>query len=165
MAGIDETTDLDYLIPSLRLHLGDIDPSSYRYVDGWLRVALVQALKELQRWWKIRYTIDESDYSVSRYSSSDFAQDAPPTIETSDEQPIVLMASLIIKGGSLEANSWDAGSWRDAEFSVSNIEGSKAKQTSWMNDWNSLTDIMKPPTKRPFNAIRQVIYGAEERNL
>ena len=42
---IDVSTDLDYLIPSLRLHLGDTDSSSYRYIDGWLKVALVDGLK------------------------------------------------------------------------------------------------------------------------
>ena len=74
------------------------------------------------------------------------------------------MASLMIKGGSLEANSWNVGSWRDAEFSVSNIEGSEAQRDSFLKDWNALTSIMVPPTKKPFNAVRQSIYGAEETN-
>ena len=158
-------TELDYLLPALRLNLGDTDQDSYRNVEEWLKIALIQSLKELQRWWRIRYTIDESDYSVSRYSESTFVQDAPPTIEVSDEKPIILMASIIIKGGSLEANSWNVGSWRDAEFSVSNIEGSRAKQDSVKRDWEALTAIMKPPTKRAFFTQRQVMYGAEETNI
>lgn len=163
MAGIEVATDLDYLLPSLRLHLGDTDSSSYRYLDEWLKVALVDGLKELGRWWANRYFID-SDYDVTRNSDQSYEQNSPPVIETSDEKPIILMASLMVKAGSLEANSWNAGSWRDAEFSVSNIEGAKAKEKSFMNDWNALTAIMKPPTKRPFASVRQAIYGAEELN-
>jgi len=157
-------TDLDYLISSLRLHLGDIDSDSYRYVDGWLRVALVDAMKELERWWSSRYYINSTTYVVTRNSDSTYVTASPPIVETRDEKPIILMASLMIKSGSLEANSWSTGSWRDAEFSVSNIEGSKSKQASFKADWEALTAIMKPPTKRPFPAQRDSIYGANENN-
>jgi len=161
---IETATDLDYLIPSLRLHLGDIDSASYRYLDGWLRVALVDGLKELERWWSSRYYINTTTYAVTRNSSSTYVVASPPIIETRDEKPIILMASLMIKSGSLEANSWNTGSWRDAEFSVSNIEGSKSKQASFKSDWEALTSIMKPPTKRPFPAQRDIIWGADENN-
>jgi len=38
------TTTIDYLLPELRLHLGDIDPSTYRYASEWLEVALEMSI-------------------------------------------------------------------------------------------------------------------------
>lgn len=161
---IPTSTSLDYLLPYLRLHLGDIDSTSYRYLDEWLRVALVQSVKELQRWWADKYLIDGSTYVVSRNSNWTYDYDSPPVIQHKDEEPIILMASLLIKGGSLEANSWNAGSWRDAEFSVSNIEGSRAKEASFKLDWDKLTEILTPPSKKLTFPFRASIYGAEETN-
>lgn len=161
---IPVATSLDYLIPELRLHLGDIVPSAYRYTDEWLRTALVASVKDLQRWWKSRYTVNTSTYVVSRSPDHDFEFSSPPVVQTKDEKPIILMASIIIKGGSLEANSWNVGSWRDAEFSVSNIEGNKAKESSYAADWKALTDLIKPPTKQLTAGGRQSMYGAEESN-
>jgi hypothetical protein len=132
----------------LRLHIGDIDAVSPRYLDEWLRVALVSALKSLQRWWRIRYTIDSTTYIVSRYVNSLFTEDAPPIIAQSDEEPIILMASILIKSGILQDNSWSIGTWRDAEIYVSNVEGGKLKDASLKADNTRLLEILKPPTKR-----------------
>src|ERR1041385_6364004 len=144
MAGITVTTDLDYLIPSLRWKLGDIDPTNYRYLDEWLRVALVSALKTLQRWWGIRYLIDDTTYVVSRYSGSDFTFDAPPVIQSMDEEPIVIMAAILTKEGTLENSAWSTGSWRDAEVSVSNIEGSRVKEALLNKLWEQLFYYILP---------------------
>ncbi len=144
---ITTPTNLDYLIDFLRLHLGDTDSASYRYLDEWLRTALVISVKELQRWWNYRYLLD-SNYNVYRNPNHVFIFAEPPIIQDADEKPIILMASIIIKKGSLENNSWEVGSWRDAEISYSNIEGNRAKLESLRNDWEQLTAILKPPTKR-----------------
>ena len=58
------------------------------------------------------------------------------------------MASIIIKEGSLEDNSWAVGSWRDAEIGYSNIEGNRSKMGSIQRDWEELTNMLKPPVKR-----------------
>ncbi len=157
-------TDLDYLIPALRWKLGDIDSSSYRYLDEWLRVSLVFAVKALQRWWGIRYLIDETTYEISRYTGSTFVFDEPPVIQPQDETPIILMAAIITKDGSLESSSWNTGSWRDAEVSVSNIEGGKIKESSLKRLWEELQFYIKPPTRRLTGAVRTEIPGAEEYN-
>jgi hypothetical protein len=158
---IETATDLDYLIPELRLHLWDIDPTSYRYLDSWLRVALVLSIKSLQRWWRIRYTIDSS-YVVSRFANSSFSIVAPPVIMQADEEPILLMASILIKSGVLQDSSWDVGTWRDAEIYVSNIEGGRLKNSSIAADWERLLGFIKPPQSRLNAGGRESIPGASE---
>jgi len=159
---ITTTTDLDYLIPSLRWRLGDTNPASYRYLDEWLRVSLVSALKTLQRWWGIRYTIEEVTYTVSRYSGSTFLFDEPPVIQQQDENPIVIMATILTKEGSIENSSWNTGSWRDAEIAVSNIEGSKSRESGMQRLWDELMWYVQPPTKKLTGVVRTEIPGAEE---
>jgi|SRR5688572_18065793 len=161
---IEVATDLDYLIPELRWRLGDIDSTAYRYPDSWLRVALVASLKSLQRWWGIKYVIDETTYIVSRHSGTVFANAEPPVIQQQDEIIIVLMAAIVIKDGSLESASWSAGSWKDAEISVSNIESGRLKESSLTRMWNELLWYIQPPTKRLIGIYRSSIPGAEEYN-
>lgn len=161
---IEVVTELDYLIPQLRWRLGDIDSTAYRYPDSWLRVALVTALKGLQRWWGIKYTIDETTYVVSRDASTTFAYTAPPTIQQQDEIVIVLMAAIMTKDGSLESASWSAGSWKDAEISVSNIESGRLKESSIDRMWNELMWYIQPPSKKLMGIYRSEIPGAEEYN-
>ena len=129
------SSNLDYLIDSLRLHLGDIS-SPYRYADEWLRTSLVISVKALQRWWNYKYLIDDDDNVDRNDNYSDYLFSEPPIVERGDEKPIVLMASIIIKEGSLEDNSWAVGSWRDA------------KMGSIQRDWEELTNMLKPPVKR-----------------
>lgn len=161
---IEVVTDLDYLIPDLRWRLGDIDSTSYRYTDSWLRVALVSALKALQRWWGIRYVIDETDYTITRYADSDFVNAEPPVIQQQDETPIVLMAAIMTREGSLENSAWSTGSWKDAEVSVSNIEGGRIRESGLQRLWDELMFYIQPPTRRLTGVIRSSIPGAEEYN-
>lgn len=159
---IETTTDLDFLIPELRLHIGDTDGTAYRYLDSWLRVALVSALKSLQRWWRIRYVIDETTYVVSRYENSTFSEEEPPVVLAQDQMPIILMASILVKSGVLQSSSWTTGSWRDAEIAVSNIESGKIRDTSLKMDWDMLLLYIKPPIKRLSIPTRDSIPGANE---
>jgi hypothetical protein len=152
------TTTLDYLITDLRLHLGDYDPASYRYTDAWLLVALIASVKTLGRWWNFKYLV-ETDNDVYRNPGTTFILPEPPVIEVTDERPIILMASIIIKEGSLEANSWNAGSWRDFEVSYSNIEGSRAKMESLNKDWEELKTLVTPPSKKLSTPLKQSLPG------
>jgi len=137
----------DYMLTDLRLHLGDITSSSYRYLDEWLVIALNMAVKALQRWWDYKYLID-TDGNVTRNPNWTYLFPSPPVIEVGDERPIILMASLITKEGSLEDASWSMGSWRDAEIAYSNIEGSRAKKESLQKDWDELSGLLSKPTSR-----------------
>jgi hypothetical protein len=156
------TTTVDYLLPELRLHLGDIDPSSYRYTNEWLEVALEMSIKALGRWWNLKYLIDMSTHLVSRNPNHTFILTEPPVIEMQDERPILLMASIIIKEGSLEANSWNAGAWRDSEISFSNLEGSRSKQISLKKDWEELSMLLSAPTKRLSQALKGSLPGYKQ---
>lgn len=150
------STTLDYLLPRLRLKLGDTDPLKYRYVDEWLITSLLSAIISLRRWWYDKYDVDETLKEVSRnlLSTIEFSYDEPPVILQSDETPIILMAAILIKSGAMENNSWSLGSWRDTEVSVSNIEGGRAKEASLRMDWEELKGYLLPPTKRLSHAVR-----------
>ncbi len=147
-------TNIDYLLPELRLHLGDITPATYKYLDEWLQVALISGVKAMQRWWGLRYLVDSTDTTVSRGDTYTFLQEDPPLIQSMDERPIILMASILVKSGSLESNSWNVGSWKDAEIAVSNIEGSRSKQFGIGLDWEELKMYILSPTKRLSGALR-----------
>ena len=147
------SSNLDYLIDDLRLQLYDIDPASYRYEDDWLLTTLVASVKALMSWWNDKYVIDGNN-DVARntasngWSSSDYKYDSPPIVQRGDERPVILMASIIIKKGTLENNAWDYGSWRDDEIQFSNIEGGKQKNSSLVKDWEELKGYLTPPTKK-----------------
>jgi len=152
------TTSLDYLLPMLRQKLGDTDGT--RYLDEWLIIALDGAVLELMRWWSNKYLVDLTTHLVSRNDDYlYFTDDEPPVVQLQDITPIVLMASIIVKSGELEGNSWNVGSRRDTEVSVSNIEGNRAKDSSLQKDWNRLTEILKPPSKQLSLGYRATIPG------
>ena len=141
------TTTLTYLIPRLRIHIGDTDSTAYRYLDDMLELTLVTSVESLQKWWNYRYLLNDSD-EVYRNPNIRFLFAEPPVIQRGDIAPIVLMASITLKSGALENLSWSVGAWRDAEISYSNIEGSRAKREGWQRDLDLLKDILKPPQKR-----------------
>lgn len=156
-------SNLSYLIPILRVKLWDVDPTQYRYTDEWLDVALVSAVKALQRWWNNRYLVDSTNTVVSRSPDYTFTFAEPPVIQSSDERIVILMASIIIKEGSLESSSWNTSTWRDAEYYVSNIEGGRLKESSLLKDWEELQSIIKPPQKRLSSGSRETFtFGADE---
>lgn len=142
-----DTVDLSYLLPRLRLHIGDLDSENYRYLDEWLELSLVSAVEALQKWWNYKYLIDENDLAY-RNSKVRFLHSSPPIIERGDIRPIILMAAIVLRTGQLEELSWNVGAWRDAEISYSNIEASRRKDDLLEKDWNELTGILKPPQKR-----------------
>jgi len=144
-----ESSDLDYLIPYVRLRVGDLNSESYSYLDEWIRASLISALKTLNNWWNHKYILDDS-YVVTRNSASVelFLFDSPPVIEHKDEQALLIMACIILLEGSLENSSWDAVSWKDSEISFSNLEKYRTKSTILKNLTNELENLLLPPTKR-----------------
>jgi len=152
------TTTVDFLIPRLRLHLGDTNTSSYRYLDEWLRLALVTSIESLQTWWNYKYLLLDND-DVYRNTAIRFLFPEPPVIERGDHKPIILMSAIILKMGDLQNLSWNVGAWRDAEISYSNIEASRRKDNLIESDWKELTSILKPPQKRLASAIKKHLQG------
>jgi hypothetical protein len=152
------TVNLSYLIPRLRLHIGDINSTSYKHLDEWLRLALITSIESLQTWWNYKYLINENN-DVYRNTTRRFLHPEPPVVERGDIRPITLMAAIIIKTGDLENLSWNVGAWRDAEISYSNIEGSRRKDVTIERDWRELTNILKPPQKRLANTYKGHLPG------
>ncbi len=157
-------SDLSYLIPKLRLQVGDI--SGERWVDDWLNVALITAFNTLQNWWNNKYKINQLysgtfilEYKVERNETAKFSQDEPPVIEPNDERAIVLMASIILLEGTLEQSAWDFGSWKDYEISVSNIEGGRILREKLQRLYDELTMLYKPPSRRLSGATRKSLHG------
>ena len=156
-------SNIDYLIPVFRLEIGDLDPTAYRYTDEWLSTALVAAVVALQRWWSNKYLVDSTYTVVSRNPDITFTFDEPPVIQTPDETPVVLMATYIIKDGSLENSAWSTSTWRDAEYYVSNVEGGRMKNASLQRTWDRLLMYLKPPQKRLNAGVRDAFdFGADE---
>jgi hypothetical protein len=150
--------NIEYLIDPLRLRLGDIVPASYRYLDEWLRVALIQAVKKAGRYWNYKYLVDESNV-VSRNPHLSFLLSEPPIIETPDEDIIVIMAAIIVLEGSLENSAWSAASWRDAEIAVSNLEQFRTRSGTIASLIAELNQLILSPTKRLVWASKQSLPG------
>jgi hypothetical protein len=105
----------------------------------------------------ITYTV------VSRNPDITFTLAEPPVIQTSDETPVVLMAVFIIKDGSLENSAWNTSTWRDAEYYVSNVEGSKLRDAGLKRTWDRLLLYLKPPQKRLNAGAREEFnFGSDE---
>jgi len=149
---INETTDLDYLIDDLRFYLGD---STEVFSDAELRHALVMGVKALMKRWRNRYKID-SNYKVTRNSTSDFSMSSPPVIEVPDEFPIIVQAAIIIKEAEMKDTVWDLASWKDDEISYSNLEGGRQARTSISEDRAFIEEWFK---KRLFGTDRQSLPG------
>lgn len=152
------TVSPEYLIPYVRLNLGDTDQATYRYTDTWLSLAIVGSIKALGPWWRDRYLIDTSNL-IYRNSTEIFYFAEPPVIQSSDERPIVLMACLIIGEGSLESNSWNIASWRDNEISFTNLEQGRIKDSNLNRLRDELLYLLKPPTKRLAYSTKQSLPG------
>jgi hypothetical protein len=161
---LNETkSGVEYLIPFLRLYIGDTNPLAYRYLDEWLKMSLLTSIKSLERWWKSKYLVNDDTQTISRNPDFTFIIAEPPVITTADEMPIIIMASIIIKSGSLENNSWNMATWRDAEYYVSNVEGGKQKELGVKADWDRLLMYLKPPQKRLNAGAREAFnFGADE---
>lgn len=158
-------TGVEYLIPFLRLKLGDINPLTYRYLDEWLKISLITSVRSLERYWGSKYIVEDSGI-VSRnasYTQFEF-EEADGIIQKKDENIIVIKAALIILEGSLENSAWSAGSWRDAEISYSNIEGGRLRTETLRNLKAELDSLIKSPMKRLTRGYRATIIEEVDSN-
>jgi hypothetical protein len=151
-------TDLTYLIPLLRLKIGDITAASYRYLDEWLEISLNASIRSLERYWGSKYIISDSGTVTrnSSYTQFEFPE-SEGMIQKKDELIIVIKAALIILEGSLENSAWNTGSWKDAEISYSNIQAGNMRGETIKNLKAELDSILKPPSKRLTKGYRATI--------
>lgn len=155
------STTLNYLLPFLRLRLGDTDATAYRYLDEWLLSSLWLAIRNLQRWQDSKYLIDDLGNVTRNSLSTRFTTDeaVEGVIEKQDEYLIILFATYLTLEGSLENSAWDFGSWKDAEISYSNIEGGRVRTDMLKRLWEEITSLLLPPTKRLAGAIKNSLPG------
>jgi len=150
------TTDLDYLVTSLRMHLGDV-AVPYTYTDDFLKRALLLGFKLVQPRWNFRYLLTGSDattWSGTRNPTTAFVQPAPPVIMYADERPIVLGAAIALRGGLIWTAGSDAVSWKDEEVSFSNISGTKMREASFLRDWDELHQLLPERHNRLASTIK-----------
>jgi len=141
------TTNLSEYVVKLRLHLGDGDSGNYRYTEAWLIAALQSGMEALLPRWNYKYLLNTQDF-VYRNPHHTFMFPQPPVIQYGDIRPMILMAAIVIKGGSLENSSWNFASWRDAEIAFSNLEASRSKDKSLDRDIDELNSILPERVKR-----------------
>jgi len=153
-------TELEYLIPMVRLRIGDINPISYRYLDEWVKMSLIASVESLQLWWRGRYNVTR-DGIVTR--DEDYTYFETPVsegvIEQKDEYIIVLMAAYLLLSGSLENSAYNVQSWRDNEISFSNLEGGRIRGDNVARLWNELLAYMTPPSKRLARPKKGSLWG------
>jgi len=65
---ITDERNIDYLIPSVRIHIGDLT-EPYRFDDSIVRTALLQGILMLQRRWEYRYFVFTSGMVVTTLPS------------------------------------------------------------------------------------------------
>jgi hypothetical protein len=141
-------TPLDYLIPNLRLRIGDIDSTNYRYIDSWIVTALIASIRSLERYWGSKYSVDDLGNVTRNVNYTDFEQTSTTGIQQKDENIVIIKAALIMLEGSLENSAWNIGSWRDAEISVSNIQQGVLRDQTIKNLQTELDSLIRPPSKR-----------------
>jgi hypothetical protein len=148
---LTSTTDLDYLLPALRVHMWDTT-EPYTYSDDMLKRALLIGIKSLMPRWNSRYIpsydAGADNWDVSRSTTDRFKHAAPPVIMYMDERPIVLAAAVAINGGLIYQVASNAVSWKDEEVSFSNITGAKLTEASVIRDIEELSRQVPDRRKR-----------------
>lgn len=156
------TVDIVYLIPFVRLRIGDMDALAYRYTDAWITQALILAIKGSQRFWHSRYTVTDAGLVSRNLASSFSTAEADGVIEDKDEPIIVVLASIYMLEGSLENSAWSTASWKDAEISYSNLEGARTKDSNLKRLLDELYSYITPPSKRLAHTIGGRLPGFGE---
>jgi hypothetical protein len=150
---------IDYLLPYVRMRVGDTNPTSYRYEDQWLISSLIFAVKLSARYWNNKYTITDKGY-VTRNSQTTFSiPEDYGTIEDRDEPVIVLLATIVILEGSLENSAWSVASWKDAEISFTNLEGGRIRNDTVRRLHDELNSLVTSPSKKLARTIKGHLPG------
>lgn len=149
--GLTSSSDLDYLITPLRLHIWDIS-EPYTYSDDTLRLALLNGFKALMPRWNFRYLLNYNEatdnWDITRNPTITFVQAPPPVIMYSDERPLMLGGSVSLKSGLMYTSTFSTVSWKDEEVSFANQQGAKMQEGSLIRDWEELNSYLPERGKR-----------------
>lgn len=152
--------NIDYLIPDLRLIIGDTDETTYRYLDTWLLRSLILSVKSLTRYIGFKYIV-ESDGEITRNPEYlNFLNDESlGVVDIQDEYVIIVKAAVIVLGGSLENSAWDMYSWKDAEISLSAQEVSRTRNKTLEALNEELKKLLLSPRERLARTIKGSLPG------
>lgn len=146
---ITTVTNIDYLIDSVRLRLGDFEGTSYS--DTLVRTATISAVKFLQKRWRSKYQVVSSGTYTGNNSGApagyaeastvdglgfipaglvvndvyrspyiEFTQGLPPVVEQNDEDAVVLATAYIIHLAKLTNSSSSFVSWSTEDIRFTN---------------------------------------------
>jgi hypothetical protein len=153
---------VDYLLPYLRLRIGDTNPDAYRYEDKWLVTGLTLGVKLAARYWNSKYLITDKGY-VTRNPNAPFITDESiGVIEDRDEPIIVILGAISVLGGSLENSAWDFTSWKDSEISVSSQGVSNTRLETIRRLIAELDTLITAPNKRLAQALKNSLVGFKD---
>ena len=176
---INEPTNLDYLMPDVRLQYGDISGTTYS--DPIVRTALVYGVKSLQRRWLSKYQIYTDDIKVnpqpttvpSGYVLANtahgqtyipaglsegslyrnpfiiFPQSSPPVIQGVDETAIVLAAIVLLRQSQLSSSATAFISWTTEDIRYSNLGQERSLSRLVEMDIQKLDDYFKSKIALP----------------
>lgn len=185
---IIEPTNLDYLIPRLRLRYGDLTGDTYS--DTIMRTALVYGVQDLQRRWVSKYqTYDASILvdpqpsntpvgyvyastangyayipsglatgSVFRNPFVTFAQYSPPIIQSEDEEAIVLAAKLLLRRTQLSSSATGFVSWKTEDIAYSNLGSERSLTKILEADQKELDDYFRSKIAKPQRSDFPIAY-------
>ncbi len=135
-----KASNLEELILPLRIQIGDTSATP-TYSDETLHLTLKSSVSALMRRWNDKYYID-SDGVAHRNPYETFAFSSPPVIQYRDHRPIILQASIMIKGGMKYSESGNAVNWKDEEISYSNVEAARQRSSTLQDDVTELNALL-----------------------
>ena len=149
-----QNSDLEYLVPRVRLIVGDLE--GQRYTDEQIQLALISSFIGLQAWWDYKYKYKLLTSGSNYYTITGFIIDrvigeiyyTDDGLDSKDEHAVVIYAAIILLSGYLENNAWNLGAWKDHEISVSNVEGGRALREKLNKLYEELYSLYKPPSKQ-----------------
>lgn len=169
-------TSLNYLIPRVKLNFGDL------YSDEIILESLVNAVYYSQKYWNSRYQVftsgiinqtvpapsgyiavnssdgvaivpeDISVNDVFRNPYVTFSQDEPPTVQTVDEEGLVLTAVFLLRRLQV-TNSFDAfTSWRTEDVQYSGIAAGNNLNNLLRNDEAAMKEFFRKAIGKPIRS-------------
>jgi hypothetical protein len=174
-----EATNLDHLIPNVRIRFGDLTGATYS--DTIIRTALVNAIGYLQPRWQSKYQIFTdsivvdpqpagvpSGYLLANTSHGQtyipdgltegsafrnpyvtFVQPYPPTLASEDEEAIVLAAVYLLRSVQISSSLTGFVSWSTEDIRYSNLGSERGLGKLLEQDLKNLNDYFMKKIAKP----------------
>jgi hypothetical protein len=165
---ITEPTNLDYLMPNVRVEIGDFTGTVFS--DEMVRTSLTYGIMYLQSKWASKYqafwdriviepqpddvpagfvyanTTHGRAYipsglaqgSAFRNPFLEFQQDSPPTIQSEDEGIIIIAATYLLRGSQYSSSASAFVSWSTEDIRYSNLGSERGLTALMLRDANAI---------------------------